>query len=141
MAVVGCATACGWGSVDVGSYEPEPATEVTCRALVEALPDAVGDAVARDVSPDVGTTAAWGDPPIVLRCGVGQPREYRPDAQLYEVDGVAWLPVAGKGGYFFTTIGRRANVELAVPDEYAPEAQVLTDLAEVIREHVPEAAG
>jgi Protein of unknown function (DUF3515) len=139
LAVAASATACGWGSVEVGSYKLEPETESTCQSLVDGLPDVVGDAVARDVSPDEGTTAAWGDPAIVLRCGVAQPPEYRPDAQVYEVDGVVWLPVEGKGGYFFTTIGRLANIEVAVPDEYAPEAHILTDLAEVIRDNVPEA--
>jgi Protein of unknown function (DUF3515) len=100
----------------------------------------VADAIERRVSPDIGTTSAWGDPPIVLRCGVALPAEFRPDAQLYEVDGVTWLPVKGRGGYFFTTISRAVNVEVAVPDEYAPEAQVLTELADAISDNVPAAA-
>lgn len=141
VTVAACATGCGVRAVDVPSYRPEPGTTRTCRALVDALPRTVGDAIERRISPDVDTAAAWGDPPIVLRCGVALPTEYHPDAQLYEVDGVAWMPVRGRGGYFFTTIGRAANVEVAVPDEYAPEAQVLTELAEPIRKKVPPGTG
>ncbi len=97
----------------------------------------MGDAVSRDVDPDDGLTAAWGDPAIVLRCGVPPPAEYQPDAQLFDVDGVEWLPVEGDGGFFFTTVDREAYVEVAVPDDYAPEATVLTDLAEAIQDTVP----
>ncbi len=97
----------------------------------------MGDAVARDVDPDDGLTAAWGDPAVILRCGVPAPAEYRPDAQVFDVDGVEWLPVEGDGGYFFTTIDREVYVEVAVPDDYAPEATVLTDLAEAIQDTVP----
>jgi hypothetical protein len=136
-AVAVSVSGCSWGAVDVRSYQLQPSSEAICRSLVAALPEVVGDAVAREVSPDTGTTAAWGDPPIVLRCGVAQSEQYRPDSQLFEVDGVTWLPVEGRGGYFFTTIGRTANVEVAVPDAYAPEAQILTDLADVIHQHVP----
>ena len=133
---------CGWGAVDVAPYEPAPGTATVCRTLVGGLPRTLGDAVRRDVDSSVRTTAAaWGDPAIVLRCGVDLPPEYRPDAEAYEVDGVAWFPVAGEGGTFFTTTGRVATVELAVPDDYAPESGVLTELAQAVAAAVPESAG
>jgi hypothetical protein len=55
------------------------------------------------------------------------------------LDGVSWLPVAGQGGTFFTTVDRAASVEVAVPDDYAPEADVLLDLAPVIEATLPPA--
>ena len=136
MGVVALA-GCSWGAVDIEPYEAQAGSGQVCHALVEALPDLVGDAVARDVDPDGGLTAAWGDPAVILRCGVPAPAEYRPDAQVFDVDGVEWLPVEGDGGYFFTTIDREVYVEVAVPDDYAPEATVLTDLAEAIQDTVP----
>jgi hypothetical protein len=92
----------------------------------------VSDAVRRDVDPASEQVAAWGDPPIVLRCGVPLPAEYRRDAQLLDVEGVGWFPVDGEGGTFFTAVDRQPYVEVAVPDDYAPEAVVLADLAAAV---------
>lgn len=140
MLTAGAAGACGlgFGPVDVEPYEPTPGSEAACSDLVDALPEVVSDAVARDVTPESGLAAAWGRPPIVLRCGVELPPEYRPDARLAEIDGVAWLPVDGVGGTFFATVDRDPVVEIAVPDDYAPEADVLADLAGAVATHVPE---
>jgi len=125
-------TGCGFGAVDVEPFETEPGTEPACAALLDALPDVVSDAVRRDVAPASGRAAAWGDPPVVLRCGVPLPGEYRPESQLLDVDGVGWFPVDGDGGTFFTVADREPHIEVAVPDEYAPEADVLADLAAAI---------
>ena len=130
---------CGLRPVDVEPYEPQAGTAEVCRSLVAGLPRSVEDAVRRDVDSAVRTTAAaWGDPPIVLRCGVELPADYRPDAQVSEVDGVAWFPSEGEGGTFFATVGRSAVVEVAVPDDYAPAA-VLVALADAVAGNVPEA--
>ncbi|TDD65962.1 DUF3515 domain-containing protein [Jiangella aurantiaca] len=131
---------CGYGAVDVEPHEPEPGSADVCTALQDALPDTVDDAVRRDVDPSSEYVAAWGQPPIVLRCGVPMPASYRPDAQLFDVDGVGWLADEGEGGIFFTAVDREILVEVAVPDDYAPEANVLADLATAILDTVPERA-
>jgi hypothetical protein len=123
---------CGLGALDVEPHEPEPGSGQACAQLHEALPDVVSDAVRRDVEPHSEFVAAWGDPPVVLRCGVPLPSEYRPDAQLFDVEGVGWFPVDGAGGTFFTATDREPHIEVAVPDDYAPEAEVLADLAAAI---------
>ena len=133
---------CGYGAVDVEPQEPEPGSADVCSALLDALPRTVDDAVHRDVEPADrrDAVAAWGQPAIVLRCGVPRPASYRPDTQLLDVDGVGWLPVEGDGGTFFTSADRDVLVEVAIPDDYAPEANVLGDLAPAIRATVPERA-
>ncbi|MBD0292697.1 MAG: DUF3515 domain-containing protein [Jiangellaceae bacterium] len=128
---------CGFGAVEVDPFNTEPGTEQVCAGLQDALPDVVADAVRRDVQPASTHAAAWGEPPIVLRCGVPLPAEYRPDVQLLDVDGLGWFPVAGEGGTFFTLIDREPHVEVAVPDDYAPEATVLADLGDAIRSVLP----
>lgn len=128
---------CGFGAVDVEPYEVTPGVEETCGALLADLPEVVSDAVSREVSPSSLPAAAWGRPPIVLRCGVGLPPEYRPDAVLTEFDGVAWLPVEGEGGMFFATVDREPVVEVAVPDDYEP-SDVLADLIAPVRDNIPE---
>ncbi|TDD95609.1 DUF3515 domain-containing protein [Jiangella asiatica] len=129
---------CGFGAVDVTPYEPEPGSADVCAALLDELPETVDDAIRRDVSPESDTAAAWGQPAIVLRCGVPMPAAYRPDAQLYDVDGVGWLAEEGDGGTFFTAADREVLVEVSVPDDYAPEAGVLSELAPAILATVPE---
>ncbi len=131
---------CGFGPVDVEPYEPEPGSSAACTELLGDLPETVDDAVRREISPADAPVAAWGQPAIVLRCGVGLPSSYRPDARLFDVDGVSWLIDEGEGGTFFTAVDRAILVELAVPDDYSPEAAVLSDLAEPILEHLPERA-
>jgi hypothetical protein len=109
-----------------------------CADLVAALPEVVADAVRRDVQPPDPTTAAWGDPPVILRCGVPAPVA-DPTTTVLEVDGVDWLPVPGEGGTFFSTLNRVATVEVAVPDDYAPEADVLSDLTGPVSDTLPPA--
>jgi hypothetical protein len=129
---------CGFGAVEITPYEPEPGTSEACATLSLALPEVVSDAVRRDTEPAVPYVAAWGDPAVVLRCGVPLPPEYGPDSQLLDVDGVGWLSVDGEGGTFFTAADRDVHVEVAVPDDYAPEADVLTDLTPAILDTIPE---
>ncbi|WP_158542953.1 DUF3515 domain-containing protein [Phytoactinopolyspora halophila] len=129
---------CGFGPVDVEPFEVDPAAADTCAAVLQDLPEVVGDAVRRDVEPESLPAAAWGEPAIVLRCGVNLPAAYEPGARLLEVDGIGWFPEPGDGGMFFTSTDREVLVEVAVPDDYAPEGELLHDLAPAIASHIPE---
>ncbi len=129
---------CGFGAVSVEPYEPQPGSEQTCAALLADLPNVVSDAVRRDVDPDTTLAAAWGQPAIVLRCGVPMPAAYQLDATLLDVGGVGWFAEEGQGGTFFTSTDRQVLVEVAVPGDYAPEGFVLDDIAPVVAEHFEE---
>lgn len=128
---------CGFGAVDVEPYDVTPGSAAACANLLDGLPNVVADAVLRDVEPPDLPAAAWGRPAVVLRCGVGLPPEYQPDAVLSEIDGVAWLPIDGVGGMFFATVDRDPIVEVAIPEAYHP-ADVLSDLAPAISARIPE---
>lgn len=133
--------ACGYGGVEIEPFEPQPGSTDACDALFEELPETLGNAVRREVSVERPLAAAWGEPPIVLRCGVAMPAVYRPDSTLTEVDGVGWLPEEGQGGAFFTSADRDVLVEIAIPDDYASDARViLTELAQPVLSAVPERA-
>ena len=145
LAVVGATllAGCSSGAVTVNPWQPPDAVATICARLAATLPAEldVGNRrlATRDVNgvPAGAVARSWGDPPVVLRCGVPRPPEYRPDDVLLTVDGVDWLDVAGEGGRFFTTWGRVAYVEVAVPAAYAPEPTVLTAVAAAIRRNVP----
>ena len=117
--------------------EPTGAAASACRDLVDSLPDVVDGEQRRTVDPATGLTAAWGDPPIVLRCGVPRPDAYELTSLLGTFDGVDWLPVEADDGYVFYATGRVAWIEVAVPSAYAPESNPLIDLASVVSANVP----
>jgi hypothetical protein len=112
-----------------------------CRELVDALPDTLADHDRVDAAGDTEYGAAWGDPPIVLTCGVG-PMDLSDVPSCAEVDGVGWLvpPDQAEGGKdaTFTADGYRPRVRLHVPEVYLPEggAAALTELAGPIKQNL-----
>jgi hypothetical protein len=110
--------------------DPPAADQSACRSLVRALPSTL------DGAEDTGRSeyaAAWGDPRIVLQCGVATPAAYRPESELIVVNDVSWLPEEQSDGYRFTAVGRTPQVQVFVPDHYAPEVNPLVDLADAMK--------
>jgi Protein of unknown function (DUF3515) len=141
------AVACAPGRPGAADVAPPvvtgPATEA-CRRLGAALPGRLDGLDRRRTKPASPLTAAWGDPPVVLRCGVPRPAALRATSQLVVVNDVDWFPEERDEGYVFTTSGRVANIEVTVPAEHRPEADVLVDLAGPVRSQVrpvPPAGG
>ena len=98
-----------------------------CAALIAALPASLGEKIpARRVRPSSGSTAAWGSPPITLRCGVprGSIRDDR-----YVFDSVAWLVHDDGATHRWTTADRRVPVEVVIPDAYDAQAELLITLS------------
>ena len=119
---------------------PEPTPDATaapiCSSLMGALPDQILDQSRRRATPGV-YGAAWGRPAITVRCGVAKPPGLTPASECLEVNGVGWYAEPASGGMIFTTIGRPAFVEVAVPTKYAPEANALVDVAAAVSAHDP----
>lgn len=128
--------------VSVPPTSPSGAAAEQCTNLVAQLPDRVAGQEARSVQPATVLGGAWGDPPIVLRCGVAKPASLHPDSSCFVVNDIGWLaeqdgrPVTGPepvdSELVFTTIGRSAYVEVSVPADYQPAADALVDLADAI---------
>jgi hypothetical protein len=133
MLLSGCVTAV---AVPPPSPTSEPSANV-CNDINRALPTKVLDAGRRTTDPTSINTAAWGSPPMTLRCGVPQPADLHPTSPLLTVNGVDWFAEQRSAGYVFTTYGRVANAELAVPSAYAPESAALADVAMAISNNNP----
>ena len=134
---------CSGGGNGVSVAVPTPSSSMaalSCSHLDASLPHRVHGQAMRTTNPDSPLTAAWGDPPIALSCGVATPSALTPTSQLVVVNGVSWLPEQLTHGYRFTTVGRAANVQVDVPDTYSPEAATLTDLADPIKQTIPRSA-
>lgn len=132
LSVSGCA-----GTVSVEPPDP-PVSADHCTQFMSKLPGTLADQASRETDPDSPLTAAWGDPAITVRCGVPTPDALTPDSVVYNLNGVVWFPEELTAGYVFTTYQRQSNVEVTVPDDYAPEANVVTELSDLVAETVPK---
>jgi hypothetical protein len=113
------------------------AQRAACRALERALPRTLEHLQARPTTPTSGLTAAWGDPPVVLRCGVGLPAGFTTGASLTQVNDVAWFQQVVDARVLWTTVDRITQVELTVPTSYDGQGAFLVDLADPIKRSVP----
>ncbi len=129
--LAGCA-----GSFDVDEYPTVKGTKVDCEALIADVPRNVAGQQNLDVPGRVA--AAWGDPAIILRCGVEKPEALKPTSRCFDVSDVGWLAETTADGYLFTSIGRTFNVSVEVPKAYDPAADALADLASTVKKHDPE---
>ena len=131
VALSGCGTDPDTQGVSVPSVDRlSTATLVACRSLKADLPTEIAPgAVLRTVSPLSDTTAAWGSPPITLRCGVpaGSPRD-----DPYTFNGVAWAMHDDGDSRLWTTLGRKVNVVVEVPDAYSSQAELIGRLATAV---------
>jgi len=119
----------------VDDYPTAPRTKANCEAMYADLPREVADEKIVAVKDDVA--GAWGDPPIILRCGVEKPEALGPASRCDMVDEVGWFTDTTADGYLFTTIGRRFYISVEVPKSYDPAADVLVDLADSVEKHDP----
>jgi hypothetical protein len=134
---------------DLGSPGLSGTEQQACDALLASLPATLAGKERRT---DVGSGpgAIWGDPPLVLRCGVGSPDGFDP-AEVPDpknpppctvVNGVGWfVPVsAARGGVtaIFTAVGYRPRVSLTVLPADQPEggAAALAALATSVKQHL-----
>ncbi|MGW1726180.1 DUF3515 domain-containing protein [Streptomyces sp. NPDC002306] len=144
-ALVLLAAAAGCSSADDSASAAVPAADAKvsklCRDLDEALPSKVDGLGRRDPEPASALTAGWGNPAIILRCGVPRPGKMSdPEADGVEVDGVGWLlEKRGDGSFRFTTTLRRAYVEVAIPARRTGDGMApLVDLAPAVKKAIPE---
>jgi hypothetical protein len=111
-----------------------PDVEAVCADLLAALPDEVDPGVARrPVEPDSGRTAAWGDPPVLLECGVAPPERAEPP---FAVNGVAFTTRDVGSGTRWTTYGRTVTAAVTVPDGYSG-AEIVLPLAVPVDRTLP----
>lgn len=114
--------------------------QATCRRLLRQLPNTL-DGAARNTAATRGKfIAAWGTPPILLRCGVSRPKQLAPysTAQLIGSGddlSVNWLPVAEGGATVWTSVDRSVYIALSVPSSYATPP--INTLSNVIARTLP----
>lgn len=108
------------GPVPVPAFGHPGADTAACKVLMPKLPEDLSGSKQRAVEGgDNEGVAAWGDPVILLRCGVETPQELNCSAALTQVDGVAWLQLDSDGSPDTTYIAADRSVRIAItlPDQ------------------------
>jgi hypothetical protein len=103
-----------------------------CADVVKRAPQKVLDH-ARTAAQVVGV-AAWGEPPIVLQCGIDVPGGPTSDPCI-TVDGVDWIidnPDDDDQAAAFVSYGRDPAVRVTVPGDRSAATDALVDLAPAV---------
>ena len=133
-------SACGGDGVHVERFGVSASARSACPKLVAALPDRLADQARRTVTGSA-YSAAWGDPAIVLRCGVPLSKSFGSDP-CFTRNGIGWS-IPGKQAddlgedLVMTLAFREPAVQVQVPAHYRPDgpSEVMADLDAVVRAH------
>jgi hypothetical protein len=94
------------------------AADPACAAALKVLPPTV---LGRARTPiDVAATASWGEPPVILRCGLPELAPTQLDCMT--VDGIDWVVDSRGDPVTITTFGRSPAVEVRIPVSYGPSS-------------------
>ncbi|MGY1739847.1 MULTISPECIES: DUF3515 domain-containing protein [unclassified Blastococcus] len=103
--------------LDVAVPPVTPEADAACPAFMTDLPNELAGLESRRVRSDTPYAYAWGEPPVVLRCGVERPAGFVVGGpQLFELNGVAWfVDDTDPDQVVWTAVDRSVYVELTVP--------------------------
>lgn len=121
---------------------PAPSAESSdCTRLLTALPGTLdgGEMGAWDrrqlATPAPAGTAGWGEPPVVLRCGLSRPAELTATSRLLDVSGVQFLEIANPDTSTWVAVDRAVYIVVALPP--ASGSGPLQQIAAVISNTLP----
>jgi hypothetical protein len=133
-------TACG-GPVEVDSPDLDSADAAACAAFVDALPATLAGEDPVEVEPSDAPAAAYGDPPIVVTCGVDSPDGFGPGASCEIANKARWYIPEDQYGdqptdITLTAAWSRPRVQVQIPEDYWPDAtaSVMAKLAPLVLE-------
>ena len=108
-----------------------------CKALMPALPDQLAKAARRSLEGGGGAIAAWGDPAVILRCGIESPEQLTCSAYLVRVQGVYWLQLSDNGMDSTTYIAADRSVRIAVTLPSGSGSAAIGQLSDVVAARLP----
>ncbi|HMU36253.1 MAG TPA: DUF3515 domain-containing protein [Marmoricola sp.] len=136
LPVVALVSACG--SVEVKATSPTGEQLRECKAIIKALPKKLGGKSRVSVSGSP-YALAWGDPPVVLRCGVGRPSNFDEALGCQSANGMLWFVPSSAiddqdSDVVMTSMGRSTNVEVTVPGQDRPPVDEMVAVGDVLEQ-------
>ncbi len=136
--------ACSAGPVTLSTPGVDAADRAACEAFTAALPDSIADETARETDPVDALGAAYGDPAIVVRCGVAVPDGFDQASSSCEVaNDVGWYVAPEEfddqsADVTLSAAGYRPVVSVTLPAQYRPDgpAAAIAQLAAAVDEHL-----
>jgi len=129
-------TLTGCGPLAVQATHPTGEQLRECRAILKALPDKLaGQGRVKTTGSEFAV--AWGEPPVVLRCGVSKPSNFDETLGCQGANGILWFVPTSviddpQSDVLMTSIGRSTNVEVLVPAHRRPPADEMVDIGSVL---------
>jgi hypothetical protein len=125
--------------------EVPPATaeiERSCPALMSDLPVELAGEQSRRVDSDTPFAYAWGDPAVVLICGVERPPGFVTGTATIQINGVQWyVDTSDPDTTVWTAVDRPVYVEVRLPADVdsAPVTALTTHITQAMpyREPTP----
>jgi hypothetical protein len=120
--------------VEVPPVTPE--ADASCPGLMSGLPLELAGEASRPVQSDTPYAYAWGDPPVVLVCGVERPAGFVVGTGLIQINGVQWyVDTSDPDAIVWTAVDRPVYVQVTVsPDT---DSAPVTLLGPVINDALP----
>ena len=119
VVLIGLPSACS--PIEVA--DPAEAGSAACRSAAAHWPTTVGGQSRQPTSSSLDAVRAWGDPPIIARCGLAA---IGPTTDpCLDVSGIDWVAHQLSDGVRFTTYGRSPAIEVLIPSAYQPEPLLL----------------
>jgi hypothetical protein len=135
--------ACGKEPVTIPTFRLTPADQAVCQRVVNALPKELGGQSRRKTQPAEALAGAWGDPALVVQCGVGEPAGLTRTSRCIVADGVGWFVPPDEvtdnaSEAVLTAVGYRPILQLTAPSKYrgADLAAAEVELAPIVKKYL-----
>ena len=118
-----------------------PETDASCPALMGTLPLELAGEPSRRVQSDTPYVYAWGEPPVVLTCGVERPAGWVSTAAAIQINGVQWhVDDSNPDTTVWTAVDRPVYVEVRLPTgvDSAPVTALTVPLAQALPYQDPQ---
>lgn len=143
LIATGALSAACSGAVEIDLPQLSADEARICADFAADLPDEFVDEMRTDIEPTDAPAAAYGDPAIVVQCGVDAPKGFDLTSSCEVANGVGYyIPdeqYVDQGlDLTITTAGYEPRVQIIVPADYRPNggAAAMAALAGLVEDHL-----
>ena len=131
-------------TLDVAVPPVTAEAEQFCPGLMGRLPLELTGELSRRVQSDSPFAYAWGEPAVVLVCGVDRPAGFTVGVGLIQIEGVQWyVDQTDPDATVWTTVDRPVHVQVSLPPDVdsAPVTALTRHISEALPYREPDPAG